>query len=86
MRPDPSQLRGYTAEAIYAAMLDTLRQRGMQGSLPYEGQWLTLEEIRRRIRRRRLATWVTTLEVILLFVALTGVSAGLLGITYLLAF
>lgn len=43
------------------------KSREQEGFFPYEGQWLTLEEIKERIKRKKIDDRVIVMELCLLF-------------------
>ncbi len=54
-----------------------------EGLFPYEGQWLTVDEIDAQIRRKRVSARIQALEVVLLFalmLATTGILWLLLSV------
>jgi hypothetical protein len=88
MTPDATSLvKALTPRtAIHDYLVQIAEQRRRAGLVPMDGQWMTLEERAARLQKAAASSRFILVELIVLFLALTGAALFLLLLNYYLAY
>lgn len=75
-----------TATALRIKLDMFSQQQLSNGLLPFEGRWLTIEEVEQQIAERHKRSKVVLRELLLAFVLLGGLGVLFILLTFLLAY
>jgi hypothetical protein len=78
--------RGLSGREVRARLRRAARERSALGQFPYEGQWITREQIELRVREQERAGRARFWEICSLYVGMTALAAMLILLTYAIAY